>query len=593
MEDYSLYHGIDLKKAREESLKGGGTKDVSSIELPVLVSDTGAPFMSTVSAGFAKVLSAPHPLDEIIAELQAPGQDLVEKAAHVAAVLAKYGKDEKDPNDPRNRTYYGNAKNRLPALLPSVLAPAGTPRAGLPHQFHSGLYIGDLDCIPSGMPADEEAAVVVEETLALLDKHPPVVGYGHSASAHAWVMLAGPRAEDTQTHRHYLAAILNGMPEIAREICSMSGQNNLDRLRYMYPDPAARYRSNWIRAELPPPRARTTTPRRSGRGDESASQRQARMQAIMEKNKVAPRPLTTEGMAMKKAEVRDALAAIPLEDGTGHTDWIRAGYALCAADVNWPGFGGRQLFVEWTRTNAYSGSTKPARADEQYSELERTRSTTLTIGPLFDLARSHGWNGMTGETNREADPAQPSSEPTEPTADQKKGGGKKSQRRSQSEKSVAGKDGIGLVDALRKLGLEIRFNSRSLKSEVRPITEDGSAIVMTWGKAPQTQPNGWTILNPAQAANLRSRIARAITYPAGNGQEYRLRFLKEEWREANLDLSATTYADPFQEWLESLPAWDGLVLQLQKCGEEFQAASVMAAPGRCLVPPSPPGPPQH
>ena len=36
-----------------------------------------------------------------------------------------------------------------------------------------------------------------------------------------------------------------------------------------------------------------------------------------------------------------------------------------------------------------------------------------------------------------------------------------------------------------------------------------------------------------------------------------------------------------------------LVLQLQKCGEEFQAGSVMAAPGRCLVPPSPPGPPQH
>ena len=36
-----------------------------------------------------------------------------------------------------------------------------------------------------------------------------------------------------------------------------------------------------------------------------------------------------------------------------------------------------------------------------------------------------------------------------------------------------------------------------------------------------------------------------------------------------------------------------LVLQLQKCGKEFQAASVMAAPGRCLVPPSPPGPPQH
>ena len=48
---------------------------------------------------------------------------------------------------------------------------------------------------------------------------------------------------------------------------------------------------------------------------------------------------------------------------------------------------------------------------------------------------------------------------------------------------------------------------------------------------------------------------------------------------------------------EQLPVRFGrkrnLVLQLQKCGEEFQAASVMAAPGRCLVPPSPPGPPQH
>ena len=41
------------------------------------------------------------------------------------------------------------------------------------------------------------------------------------------------------------------------------------------------------------------------------------------------------------------------------------------------------------------------------------------------------------------------------------------------------------------------------------------------------------------------------------------------------------------QWLQQL------ALQLQKCGEEFQAAPVMAAPGRCLVPPSPPGPPQH
>ena len=549
------YHGIDPTKAHVESLNGGSDNDTSGPRLLVPLSETGAPYVSTVSSGYALVLSEPRPMDEIIADLNAPGLALAAKAAHVDATLALHGKDEKNPKDSRKRTYYAIAKNALPAMVGSVLAPEGTPRAGLPYHFHSGLYVGDLDCIPSGMPADEKAALL-EEALALLDKHSPVVGYGHSASADAWVMLAGPGAEDALAHRHYLAAILNGMPEIARQICTMSGQNNLDRLRYLYPDAAARYRPGWIRAELQPPSGRAATPRRSRREDESASERQAKMQTMMEKNKVAPPPLTAEGMAMKKAEVRDALAAVPLEDGTGHPDWIRAGYALCAADTNWPGFGGRGLFVEWTRTNAYSGSTKPDRADDQYSELERTRDMTLTIGPLFDLARAHGWNRITVETTPE--PEQQPRKPSGPTTDQKKGSGKKSNSRTRAKKGESGKDALVLVDALQKLGLKIRFNSRSLKSEVQPITAEGSAIVTAWGKAAKTQPNQWTILQPAQAANLRARIARASKYLAGNGQEYRLRFSKEEWREANLDLSATNYADPFEEWMEGNPAWDSL-----------------------------------
>ena len=134
---------------------------------------------------------------------------------------------------------------------------------------------------------------------------------------------------------------------------------------------------------------------------------------------------------------------------------------------------------------------------------------------------------------------------------------KKPQRRTRSQRGEPSKDAIGLTDALGKLGLGIRFNLRSLKSEVKPITESGGAIVKDWGVAARTQPNGWTIVKPAQAANLRARIARTMDYRADNGQEYRLRFGKDDWREANLDLSATTYADPFQEWLEDLPPWDG------------------------------------
>ena len=128
--------------------------------------------------------------------------------------------------------------------------------------------------------------------------------------------------------------------------------------------------------------------------------------------------------------------------------------------------------------------------------------------------------------------------------------------RIRAKKEETSKDATTLVNALKKLGLAIRFNSRALKSEVRPMTEGGKGIVEEWGEAAQTQPNGWTILKPAQAANLRARIARNVNYIAGNGQTYFLKFSKEQWREANLDLSATGYADPFQEWQENLPAWD-------------------------------------
>ena len=440
MGDNLFYHGIDPSTAHVESLNGGADKDASSPELLYRLSDTGAPYVSMVSAGHRKVLAAPRALDEIIAELQAPGPALAAKAAHVDVILALHGKDERDPNDPRGRTYYAIAKNDQQAMVPSVLAPAGTPRAGLPYSFHSGLYVADLDCIPPGMPAADVLALI-EAVLAALDEHPPVVAYGHSSSALAWVILAGLLAEDALAHRHYLAAILNGLPEIARQICSMSGQNNLDRLRYYYPDATARFRSDWTRAELPPPPGRLYVPGRpahrqseaialpkSSRAGESAAERQAEMQAMLVENGEAPAALTPEGMTQERAKVRDALAAIPLPDNTGHTVWIKGGYALCAADVNWSGFGGRELFIEWTKANAHAGSTKPLRADAQYSELERTRETTLTIGPLYRLARAHGWKDTTGETNPDPETHQQPREPSGPSS------GKKSQHRTGAKK---------------------------------------------------------------------------------------------------------------------------------------------------------------
>ena len=454
---------------------------------------------------------------------------------------------------------YDAAKKKLPAaVVPVACTVNRTLREGIGVRFHNGLYPIDVDI---GAPKDlDERRVWAESLIKELRSWPHTVAGGHSANWAAWAVLAGPVATSTADYKHCLDYLIAQLPEAVRDAVAKN-QTGTSCLRFLCPGRPAYHLPDATHLAVPgrpaPGQPVAVAPHRSGRGGQSASERQAQMQAMLERLQVAPPPLTPEGMEMKRAEVRDALAAIPLEDGTGHSVWIRMGYALCAADQNWPGFGGRQLFVEWTQANAYAGSTKPGRADAQYSELERTRYTTMTIGPLWDLARSHGWNEMTGETNSEPEPDQPPNEPSGPTADQKKGSRKKSQPRKQTKKGETGKDGLALVGALRELGLEIRFNSRSLKSEVRPINEKGSSIVTSWGKAAQTQPNGWTILKPAQAANLRARIARAIKYQAGNGQIYSLRFSKEEWREANLDLAATTYADPFQEWLESLPAWDG------------------------------------
>ena len=453
---------------------------------------------------------------------------------------------------------YDAAKGKLPAAVVPVACTVNRTRLkGVGVRFHNGLYPIDVD---SGAPTGlAERRVWAESLIEELHSWPCTVAWGHSANWAAWGVLAGPVATSTEDYKHCLSYLINQLPEAVRD-ATAKNQNGTTRLRFLCPERPAYHNPEAPHFAVPsraaPGQPKTPTPHRSGRGD-GASPRQAEMQAALEENGVAPAALTPAGIAMKRREVRDALRAIPLEDGTGHPDWIRAGYALCAADANWPGFRGRGLFVDWTLAHSYHGSTKPARADEQYSELERSRDTTLTVGPIFEMARTHGWTCMTGETNREPETQQQSRQPSGPATDQKKRSGKKIQPRTRTTKGGGSKDALGLVNALRKLGLEIRFNTRSLKSEVRPITEEGSAIAISWGKAAQTQPNGWTLLQPSQAANLRSWIARAIQYVADNGQMYPLRFSKEEWREANLDLSATTYEDPFQEWLESQAAWDG------------------------------------
>ena len=124
-----------------------------------------------------------------------------------------------------------------------------------------------------------------------------------------------------------------------------------------------------------------------------------------------------------------------------------------------------------------------------------------------------------------------------------------------SESPLAAKDGPALFEALRRVGMDIRLNIRSLRMEVRPISPQGESLLAAWGKAADIQPNGWVTVKPTQAASLRGTIAREVSY-LSKGKRQALRFQREQWREAALELSATCYGDPFEEWTDTHPQWD-------------------------------------
>ena len=110
-----------------------------------------------------------------------------------------------------------------------------------------------------------------------------------------------------------------------------------------------------------------------------------------------------------------------------------------------------------------------------------------------------------------------------------------------------------MAEVLRAAGLEIRRNSRSLDFEVRGI--GGQPAKRTRGEA--TQPGGWISLTDAiwAAINQVSYTIFGFRRPVTETRSP-ARWLQKDMKEAFLNLCPEP-VDPFIEWLETLPAWDG------------------------------------
>ena len=101
------------------------------------------------------------------------------------------------------------------------------------------------------------------------------------------------------------------------------------------------------------------------------------------------------------------------------------------------------------------------------------------------------------------------------------------------------KNAKALEAVLNELDLEIRYNLRSAEAEYRK------------GGGP------WTAFDERFTADLREYIGNNYSYTTEAGKMSPLKYGHVGWEDATNALLHHREVDPFKDWLESLPEWDG------------------------------------
>ena len=100
------------------------------------------------------------------------------------------------------------------------------------------------------------------------------------------------------------------------------------------------------------------------------------------------------------------------------------------------------------------------------------------------------------------------------------------------------KDAHALEGALAEMGVEIRYNLRSMRVEYKKGAGE------------------WEKSTDRKQADLRLEIADKFSYTAQQGIRD-LKFGKDSWDEGLNAMLFHRERDPFRDWLENLPQWDG------------------------------------
>ena len=143
-------------------------------------------------------------------------------------------------------------------------------------------------------------------------------------------------------------------------------------------------------------------------------------------------------------------------------------------------------------------------------------------------------------------------------------------------KEPAENTGQGLLNAMRDIGIELRYNTRAGRVEIRDLVAhpnpyrpsfshmDAWRSIEDIGETPTLELTaklvspapewwGWEQLTERKTADLRELLSERWRWGSSTGK-----LTRALWSELFLVAEYRTETDPFQEWLERIsPKWDG------------------------------------
>ena len=135
--------------------------------------------------------------------------------------------------------------------------------------------------------------------------------------------------------------------------------------------------------------------------------------------------------------------------------------------------------------------------------------------------------------------------------------------------NIEGKDRDGLMRVLEHVGLAIRYNTREAQVNTthealtwEPLTTHKLHPKIWAAEKERRVQAKWSPLDDRLQDFIREMLPRRFFYlyedKNGEQQAMRLVFGKDKWNESIGAISYMTEIDPLLEWLETLPAWDGV-----------------------------------